>query len=85
MKKETLLWIGVYAAIGYAAYIYFKPSKKKDINTIVSTGNYNSAPSNLQGFGEKFLRAWAVASKKGLPNFVYEGKVYETNGGRQKK
>lgn len=85
MKKQTLVWIGIYAVVGYAAYMYFRPSKNKDINTIISTGNYNSAPLNLQGFGDKYLRAWAAAAKKGLPNFVYEGKVYETSGGKLKK
>lgn len=84
MKKQTLVWIGIYAVVGYAAYMYFKPSKKKNIDTIISTGNYSSAPSNLEGFGEDFLKSWAKAAKKNEPAFVFQGKVYNTNGGRIK-
>lgn len=83
MKKQTLVWIGVYVVVGYFAYSYFY-SKKYSIKTIISTGNFNAAPSVLEGFGDKFLKTWASAAKKGQPAFVFEGKVYNTNGGKAK-
>lgn len=83
MKKQTLVWIGVYAVVGYFAYSYFY-SKKYSIKNILTTGNFNGSPSVLEGFDSGFLRMWSNAAKNQQPAFIYKGKVYSTKGGKAK-
>jgi hypothetical protein len=83
MKNKTLVWIGVYAVVGYFAYSYFY-SKKYSIKKIISSGNFTGTASNLEGFDTGFLRMWANASKNNESAFIYQGKIYNTKGGRAK-
>jgi hypothetical protein len=84
MNGKTLIWIGVYALVGYYAYSYFF-SKKASIKTIISTGSFAGDTSILEGFDSGFLRMWANAAKNAQPAFIYQGKIYNTKGGRAKQ
>jgi hypothetical protein len=83
MNNKTLVWIGIYAVVGYFAYSYFY-SKKSSIKKIILSGNFAGSESNLEGFDTGFLRMWANASKNNEPAFIYQGKIYNTKGGRAK-
>jgi hypothetical protein len=83
MKNKTLVWIGVYAVVGYFAYSYFY-SKKSNIQKIISSGNSTGSVSSLEGFDTGYLRKWANASKNNEPAFIYQGKIYNTKGGKAK-
>jgi len=39
----------------------------------------------LHTFGEGYLKEWAKASKRGITTFTYEGKTYNTQGGKATK
>jgi hypothetical protein len=84
MKKNTLIWIGVYAVVAYGAYyMYF--SKDAYAKAIIKAGKYRKSAEELKSFGMNFLRPWAKAAKNNQPTFTFEGKTYNTQGGRISK
>lgn len=84
MKTKTLVWIGIYAVVGYGAY-YFIFSKRAYANKIISSGKYTSSVDNLLSFDKGFLKQWAKAATRDEVVFTYNGVVYNTLGGRAKK
>lgn len=84
MKKNTLVWIGVYAVVAYGAYYMFF-SKNAYANTIIKAGKYKGSAEELKSFGMNFLRPWARAAKNNQDTFTFEGKTYNTSGGRAKR
>lgn len=84
MKNKTIFWVVGFGAVAFGVYqLYF--SKSAFANTIIRTGNFTSGKAALMGFGSNFLKPWAKAAKNGQPTFVFEGKTYNTNGGRVKQ
>jgi hypothetical protein len=84
MKKNTLIWIGVYAVVAYGAYyMYF--SKDAYAKAIVKAGKYSGSAEALKAFGMNFLRPWARAAKANQPTFTFEGKTFNTQGGKAVK
>ena len=84
MKTKTLVWIGVYAVVAYGAYYMFF-SKQAYAKKIKDAGKYGGSIDDLKSFGMNFLRPWAKAAKDNQPTFTFEGKTYNTQGGRVKK
>lgn len=84
MKKSTLIWIGVYALVGYTAYSMFF-SKKSFAKKIIDTGASTGTVESLMNFEVGFLRAWSNAAKKSENIFTFQGKVFNTKGGRAVK
>lgn len=84
MKGKTLIYVGIYAAAAYGVYYLFF-SKSALANTIIKSGNYSSPKKDLMEFGANFLKPWAKASKNGQPTFIFQGKTYNTKGGRAKQ
>jgi hypothetical protein len=84
MKKNTILWVLGYAVVAYGAYSLFF-SKKAYAKQIIAQGKYQGQLSTLENFDMGFLRVWAKAAKGGQPTFMYQGKNYNTNGGRAVK
>ena len=56
--------------------------KTKYARRIVADGNVSGGTATLINFDEPFLKEWAKASKKGAPTFTYNGKTYNTKGGK---
>jgi hypothetical protein len=84
MNTKTIVWVGVFAGAGYVAYIVLF-QKKMFAKAIVNSGNYSKGVDSLLEFDKSFLKPWANASKSGNPTFIFNGKEYNTNGGRAKK
>lgn len=81
--NKTLIWVAIYGVIGYGVYKYFF-SKKRYANIIASSGNFSSGVSVLTTFDAPFLKNWSTAAKNGQPTFMYNGKTYNTKGGKAK-
>ena len=84
MKGKTILWIGVYAVVAYGAYYMFF-SKDAYAKAIIKAGKYKGSVDDLKSFGMNFLRPWSKAAKANQPTFFFEGKNYNTQGGKAVK
>lgn len=84
MNKKTIFYIGLYAVVAYGAYYMFF-SKDAYAKAIIKAGKYRGSVDDLKTFGMNFLRPWARAAKKNEPIFIFEGKTYNTDGGRAKQ
>jgi hypothetical protein len=81
MNKKTLLYVGIYAVVAYGAYyMYF--SKDAYAKAIIKAGKYRGTKEDLKAFGMNFLRPWSKSAKNNMPTFLFEGKAYNTNGGK---
>ena len=84
MKKSTFVWIGVYAVVAYGAYYAFF-SKTAYAKKIIKAGKSNQSLELLKSFDMAFLRVWSKAAVENNPTFLYNGKTYNTQGGRAAK
>ena len=84
MKKKTLIWIAVYGVVAYGAYyMYF--SKTAYAKKIIKAGKYKGSLEDLKSFDMAFLRVWSKAAGQNNPTFDYNGKTYNTQGGKAAK
>ena len=81
---KTLTWIAIYGVVAYGAYHFFF-SKAAYARQIVSRGKYGSGVEALKSFDMAYLRAWAKAAKANRETFDYQGKTYNTQGGKLKQ
>jgi hypothetical protein len=82
MNKKTIFYVGVYAVVAYGAYYMFF-SKSAYVKTIKKTNNYGGSAEDLKDLvGKNFLKPWARAAKNNVPTFQFEGKTYNTKGGK---
>lgn len=90
MKLKTKNIVPVIAIGVVILYLYSKrkkkasasePTKADYANMIISSGNSTSFAA-LMNFDEDYIKAWATAIKAGQPSFVYNGKTYNTKGGK---
>lgn len=84
MKKNTLLWVLGYGIVAYGTYYLFF-SKSAYISKIVKAGKYSGSTETLKSFDMGFLREWAKAATSGANTFMYQGKNYNTLGGKAVK
>lgn len=82
MNKKVVFYIGLYAVVAYGAYYMFF-SKNAYAKTIKKANNYGGTTNDLKELvGRNFLKVWAKASKNNVPTFEFEGKNYNTKGGK---
>ena len=70
-----------------ATVVYLRISKNKagtDVDTIVSSGA-SSNKTFLQTLQPEYLKAWADAIKANVVTFTFNGKKYNTTGGKAVK
>ena len=79
-KKGLFVILGVSAMV-FAAWYMYSHTKRAYATTIVKLGGNSSFPS-LMSFDEGYLKAWAKSLSKARDTFVYDGKVYNTQGGK---
>lgn len=87
MKNK--IYIGISLAIlaigGYFVYNKFvkkkNRTKEESIEIIVSNGYSLNKDNLLMSFETQFLNEWSYAVTKNEKTFVYNGKVYNTQGG----
>jgi hypothetical protein len=84
MNNKTLLWVAILGGASYVAYMLLF-QKKMYAQTIVNSGKYSGGVNSLLDFDKLFLKAWSKASKSGNATFIFNGKEYNTEGGRAKK
>jgi hypothetical protein len=84
MNNKAILYIGIYAVVGYGAYYMFF-SKDAYAKSIIKSGKYGGSVQDLKGFGANFLKPWSKAAKNNQETFVFEGKMYNTQGGKIKR
>ena len=71
-------------AVGYAAYYFLLWDKKAFYaKKIVGAGKHGNE-GDLKTLGEGYLTEWYKAVKKGSDSFTFEGKTYNTQGGKLK-
>ena len=80
---KTVIWAVVFLGIGYAAWAHFSKTKKAMIAYLTLHG-YSNYASTLMTFDDGYIKAWYMAAKKGDLTFSYQGKVYNTTGGKVK-
>ena len=84
MKKSTFVWIAVYGVVAYGAYyMYF--SKTAYAKKIIKADKSKQSLEDLKSFDMAFLRAWSKAAGQNTQTFDYNGKTYNTQGGRAVK
>lgn len=83
MKTVKFIAIGLSVVAAYAVY---KKHFSKDglAKKIINNGYFSGAIETLKGFEMGFLKAWASASQKAESVFTYQGKVFNTKGGKAK-
>ena len=82
MNKKVVFYVGLYAVVAYGAYYMFF-SKNAYAKTIKKTNNYGGSIEELKDLlGKNFLKLWAKAAKNNVPTFEFEGKNYNTKGGK---
>jgi len=80
---KGILAVTIVGGLVYLAYTQSKGNFGKYVLIITEKGNAENA-QKLLTFDEKFLKEWAKASKKDFPTFEYQGKTYNTKGGKIK-
>lgn len=67
---------------GYFLYTRVQANKKTDdVDTIINAGN-STNKMVLETFQPEFIKAWADATKSKVASFVFNGKNYNTVGGK---
>lgn len=69
--------------IGTILSIYFLSQSKATLAKEIIARGGSSSPT-IVSFNKKFLLAWLNALKRDEAQFIYEGKVYNSKGGRAK-
>lgn len=82
MNKKTLLYIGIYAVVAYGGWYLYSNTKKAYARIILDSGMAGGGLESLLGFGKNYLKPWAMAAKSKQATFVFEGKSYNTKGGK---
>lgn len=82
----------VVLGVGYAAYkIFLKkktvpaqpPVSKTGMVSFIIQNNYSGGtPPELMAFGDDFITAWYAAAKAMQSTFSYNGRSYNTSGGK---
>lgn len=81
---KGIITVVTVLAVGYAAYYFLLWDKKAFYaKKIVAAGKHGSE-SDLKTLGEGYLKEWYKSVKKGSDSFTFEGKTYNTQGGRLK-
>lgn len=82
MNKKVILYVGLYAVVAYGAYYMFF-SKNAYAKKIKKANNFSGSVEELKKLlGMNFLRVWSKATKNNNPTFDFEGKTYNTKGGK---
>jgi len=88
MNKNVLTSVLVIGGLAAVYFFLVKPkklNKNQAIDLIIQKGYFTSGRSNLESFDDAYVLAWAKAAKKGDEVFIYEGKTYNTQGGKLQK
>lgn len=83
--RNGLIVVAAVAVIGFFAYKKFMSGSVFYARRIKSLGFFSGNVFDLATFDEKFLRAWFKSARKNEPTFSYEGKTYNTQGGKVKQ
>ena len=82
MNKKVVFYVGLYPVVAHGAYYMFF-SKNAYVKTIRKTKNYGGSAQELKDLvGKNFLKLWAKAAKNNVATFEFEGKTYNTKGGK---
>ena len=83
LKKEHGVWIALaIAVLGAATYFLFRNNKKRYAGIIVNMGASSQPLAWLITLDEGFLKAWVNGLNSGAVTFSYQGKNYNTSGGK---
>lgn len=76
-----LFVIGILV-LGTATYFLYRNNKKRYANMIIKANGTSGTLPWLMTLDEGFLKAWAKGLKAGTDTFPYNGKNYNTQGGK---
>ena len=81
---KGVITVLVVVGVGYAAYNFLLRDKKAFYaKKIVEAGKHGNE-TTLKTFEEGYLKEWYKGVKNNQETFTYQGKSYNTNGGRLK-
>lgn len=80
-KKSTYIAIGVTIAVVGLAWYFYSHTKRYYATRITKLGGASNF-ATLLTFEEGYLKQWAKGLSKGKETFLYQGKSYNTQGGK---
>jgi len=80
-KKGMLTVLGVAIVVAGAWYFY-SHTKRFYAKQVVKLGGTSGSIVSLMAFDEGFIKAWAKGLSTGKESFAYQGKAYNTTGGK---
>ena len=87
-KNLGLIAVVILGVGGYFVYKEYQKKKKEnapaaisDVDTIVTSGK-NKDKGFVSSLGAGFVKAWADGVRGSLASFDYNGKTYNTQGGK---
>jgi hypothetical protein len=81
-RNYKIAGLVILAVGGYFLYKRVNTNKTTgDADVIVSSGSF-ATKSTLLTFQPEFVSAWASGVKAGSPTFTFQGKKYNTQGGK---
>lgn len=85
MSKTTkgIIAVVAVAAVAAGVYLLLNKGKRNYADVIIKSGMAANYPI-LITFDSDYLKEWASAIKRNQPQFEYNGKMYNTNGGKLK-
>ena len=87
MKNNGFKIVVVAILLGGGYFLYNRIQKNKqtdDVDVIINSGNISNKMV-LETFQPEFIKAWANAVKVNSLTFTFEGKNYNTKGGKSVK
>lgn len=80
--RNGLIALAVIGIGGVLAWKFLLQTKRAFVRIITKKGAYKGSAITLMTFDEGFLKEWAKAVRKDKPKFSYNGKEYNTQGGK---
>jgi predicted negative regulator of RcsB-dependent stress response len=87
-KNLGLIAVIILGVGGYFVYKEYQKKKKEnapaqisDVDTIITNGK-NKDRSFVTSLGADFVKAWADGVRGSMASFTYNGKTYNTQGGK---
>jgi predicted negative regulator of RcsB-dependent stress response len=87
-KNLGLIAVIILGVGGYFVYKEYQKKKKEnapaqisDVDTIITNGK-NKDRSFVTSLGAGFVKAWADGVRGSMASFTYNGKTYNTQGGK---
>jgi hypothetical protein len=80
--RNGLIAVAVVVVGGALAWKFLLRTRRAYVRTILKNNASTGSAITLMSFDEGFLKQWAKAARKNDKTFAYQGKEYNTIGGK---